>query len=225
MPLHRISEIEGGGMLGTWEVTETAGMMLEEISLTENERLRFGRFNTTQRQKQWLSYRMLLMHMLGTGQPPDIYYDNFGKPHLIYYDYFISVSHSGAYTAAIAHPGLRAGIDIEVMRENILRIAPRFMSQQQLRSLGSDDLVQKLHILWGAKESVYKAFGRKELDFREDIHVGTTFTPSNGCLQASIQRAELLMHFRVDYEKMGEYMLVYAVESEIGDKRPFHGVV
>jgi phosphopantetheinyl transferase len=58
----------------------------------------------------------------------DLYYDELGKPHLKD-DKYISISHSHHFSAIIVS-NKSVGIDIELQREKIIRIADKFVDQE-----------------------------------------------------------------------------------------------
>ncbi len=58
----------------------------------------------------------------------DLYYDEFGKPHLKD-DKYISITHSHHFSAIIISDE-SVGIDIELQREKIIRIADKFVDTE-----------------------------------------------------------------------------------------------
>lgn len=68
-------------------------------------------------------------------------------------DVFISVSHSRTH-AAIALSSVPVGIDIEQPRAQLLRVAPRFLSETEMKIFNTPALLLRA---WTATEAVYKA--------------------------------------------------------------------
>ena len=67
---------------------------------------------------------------------------------------------------------LEVGIDIEMQRDKILRIAHKFTPVSEYRTLANTEaVIRKLTIVWGAKESLYKIYGEKGLSFLDHINV------------------------------------------------------
>lgn len=83
----------------------------------------------------------------------------------------LSIAHhtgpAGCWAAAsvAAHP---VGIDVERERDQILRIAPRFLHPDEVEAIAGS--VAGMTVLWAAKECMFKALG-PGLDFREDLRV------------------------------------------------------
>jgi 4'-phosphopantetheinyl transferase EntD len=53
------------------------------------------------------------------------------------------------------HP---VGIDIERLKDRIYRIKDRFLTIEEHKSLGETNRLEKLYVIWGAKESLYKIY-------------------------------------------------------------------
>jgi phosphopantetheinyl transferase (holo-ACP synthase) len=85
---------------------------------------------------------------------------------------------------------MEMGVDIETERDQLNRIAARFLHPAELAewptSASPKDYLQ---VSWGAKEALYKVYGRKKLIFKENLllsglhpAVAETFT---GCIKTS----------------------------------------
>ena len=98
-------------------------------------------------------------------------YDEFGKPHLKD-GKLISITHSFTFSGIIISDDTPVGIDIEKQRDKILKIAHKFTPIEEYKSIANHDaLVSKLTIVWGAKESLYKIYGKKKLLFLNNIYI------------------------------------------------------
>ena len=101
----------------------------------------------------------------------DLIYDEFGKPHLADRK-SISITHSFIFTAIIISDDKTVGIDIEKQRDKILKIAHKFTPIKEYKTIANHDaLIGKLTIVWGAKESLYKIYGKKKLRFLQHIYI------------------------------------------------------
>lgn len=82
----------------------------------------------------------------------------------------LSLSHSGDYLALLtAPPQWRVGIDLETDFSRPLRLAARFLSQEELSLLSTlPPREQSRYALasWCAREAVYKAIPNASVDFR-----------------------------------------------------------
>ena len=152
-----------------WKIEESLSELQEGIILSENSSTRLNSMKSELHQKGFVSIRHLLKEVGYTDA--DLIYDEFGKPHLKN-GKFISITHSYTFTAIIVSDDLHVGIDIEKQREKILKIAHKFTPFEEYKTIANvDALISKLTIVWGAKESLYKIFGKKKLLFLHHIYI------------------------------------------------------
>jgi phosphopantetheinyl transferase (holo-ACP synthase) len=95
-----------------------------------------------------------------------------GKPEAIGQpEIHVSIAHhstSDGCWAAVACSESAIGIDVEAERDQLQRIAPRFLSESEQAALGAS--LAALAAAWAIKECMFKAFG-PALDFRADLRV------------------------------------------------------
>ena len=152
-----------------WKIEESISELQDRITLSENSATRLHSMKSELHQKGFLSIRHLLKEVGYTDA--DLIYDAFGKPHLKD-GRFISITHSFIFTAIIISKNAPVGIDIEKQRDKILKIAHKFTPIQEYNTIANADaLISKLTIVWGAKESLYKIYGKKKLLFLHHIYI------------------------------------------------------
>lgn len=163
-------------------------------------------------QRAFLSIRKLLA--LAGYSDFDLEYDAFGKPHLVDGRY-ISITHSHHFSAIIVS-NEPVGIDIEMQRNIILKIAHKFVNDQELNRLQKTDLaeyIKKLTVKWGAKEAIFKIKNEKGISFKDHIQV-TPFelneTPTSAILSYRGLDEKFTIHFS---ELDTNFTLVYAFEN------------
>ena len=170
MPVTEHRNLDNQSMLGIWQITETVEEMIRALGLSGEEDLTVSAFATELRKKQWLAYRLLIKTML-----PDvsfsILYDEHGKPHLMGADYHMSVTHTGDYAAVILSQEGKTGIDLERIHSRIEKVSSRFLSTAELSAIEEGRRLEQLTVYWGAKEALYKMYGRKRLDFSKHIRI------------------------------------------------------
>lgn len=90
----------------------------------------------------------------------------------------ISISHSATYAAVAICKATDGpiGIDIEAPREQLRKVAPRFLSETELADMGEDPLLTTLQRAWTSKEATYKAALTNELPLAEGIRLDVTHT-------------------------------------------------
>jgi 4'-phosphopantetheinyl transferase len=169
MALYKTLTVSPSTKVLIWKIEESIEELKNGISLTEKNTARLDGMKSDIHQKGFLSIRHLLKEVGLTDA--DLDYDAYGKPHLDAGRY-ISISHSFTFTAIIFSDNLPVGIDVEKQREKILKIAHKFTQFEEYKTIANvDALISKLTIVWGAKESLYKIYGKKKLLFLHHIFV------------------------------------------------------
>lgn len=168
MPIYKTITVNTHTKALIWKVEESEDELKQGIQLTESSQKRFDGMKSEVHRKGFLSIRHLLKAL--DYQDADVYYDEKGKPHLKG-EHYISMTHSFHFTAVILGKK-EVGIDIEMQREKIKKIAPKFTPIEEYRNLGNGfNLIRKLTIVWGAKEALYKLYGKRGLLFLHDIFI------------------------------------------------------
>ncbi len=166
MPLYKTISVNATTKVLIWKIEESYENLSEGISLTPHCRDRVDGMKSNLHQRGFMSIRHLLAAEGYTDQ--DLYYDDNGKPHLTD-DKHISITHSFTFSAIIISD-IEVGIDIEMQRPKILKIAHKFTPVEEYRTMANDDAIMcKLTMVWGAKESLYKSFARRGVSFLRHI--------------------------------------------------------
>ena len=115
--------------------------------------------------------------------------------------------------AVIAAPK-PVGIDIQQVVEKIERIAHKFMRPEETASLQTATELEHLHVYWGAKEALYKAYGRKLLDFKKHIHITPfDYDVTIGQCEGYVIKDDFKAFYQLKYRKVDDYILVYGQEK------------
>ena len=210
MPLIEKRSLKSGAIFGIWKIEEPAEFFDGLLTLTAAESDERSRIKG-RRQEEWLASRWLLHILSERLQRDEILKDQYGKPHLANSDWEISISHTHGYTAVMAGP-TKLGIDIQKPVEKIARIAHKYLHPDELENIGHQKEQQFLHVYWGAKESLYKAYGRRFLDFKNDILID----PFN--LEQQVTTGRVIkgdgLHFDIFFQLNQAYVLVYAINTD-----------
>lgn len=201
------------GEFAIWNIEESEEFFRIQMELAPIEEEQVNRIKGEGRRLEWLASRYLIHLMSGRKKRGIILKDEFGKPHLEDSDFHIAISHSNGKAAAIAAPYL-VGIDLQKLVGKIERIAHKYMREKEMESLKSATRLEHLHIYWGAKEALYKAYGRKELDFRQHLFVTPfDYDLSIGKATGKVKKGSFDVSFDLFYQLIDDFMLVYALES------------
>lgn len=169
MPLYKTLSVSETTKVIIWKIEETIEELQKHISLSDYSKQRLDSMKSTLHQKGFLSIRHILKEF--NIQDVDLQYDEYGKPHLKD-GRFISMTHSFHFTAVIVSEDKKVGVDIEKQREKILKIAHKFTPIEEYKTIANvTALISKLTIVWGAKESLYKIYGKKKLLFLHHIYI------------------------------------------------------
>lgn len=162
------------------------------------------------RQKHYLASRLLLKQF-----HPDekIVKDEFGKPHLAGSEGGISWSHSGNYAAFASCQHGPAGIDIETLGPRILKIENKFCNQKDKAVIHHTHHSNSLLLIWGAKESIYKWYGKKEVDFRLHMTCGAFDMQQEGRFSAWLHLPQLKQEFIMEYMIFNGHIAVWVVDT------------
>lgn len=206
--------------LGIWDITEDEQWFTQQLSLFPHEQQQLDLIKGKKR-IEWLAARHLVHTMSGRPQRGAFIKDQFGKPFLDGSSHYISISHSHNKCAAIASQKI-CGIDIQFIVPKITRIAPKFMRPEEMNSLNNKDSLLQLHIYWGAKEALYKAYGRKQLDFKQHIIIEpfTQINPDQS-IQGWVIKNEEKQSFSIQYQIIDDYILTFALRNDHCPPPPF----
>lgn len=133
-----------------------------------------------------------------------------GAPQLQGSQIQLSLSHSGDYLALLtAPPQWRVGIDLETDFSRPLRLAARFLSQEELSllsTLPSHEQSRYALAAWCAREAVYKAIPNASADFRR--HYTLSHYPHRPVISyhpSGKEPLQIPLHFYLHQE----YLLAY----------------
>lgn len=159
---HRINE---DTRLGVWKIEENDAFFKGNVPVHRE-------VTHPRKRIQHLAGRFLLQYLF-----PDFPYEliqiaDTRKPFLPDERYHFSISHCGDFAAALVSRSRRVGVDVELTHDRVRTIRDKFLSvtEQTLFKVndGEPD-TRLLTLLWSAKESVFKWYGKGEVDFRRHI--------------------------------------------------------
>lgn len=210
MPLFKKIQFNSVTAIYVWKITETLEQLFEEVSLNPKCQSRIEGMKSELHQRGFLSVRKLLNEAGYTDF--DLYYDEFGKPHL-HDGRHISITHSYEFSSIIISDET-VGIDIELQREKIIRIADKFCDAefQYLNREKTEEYVKKLTVIWGAKEAIFKIRNEKGISFKDHIQV-KPFEIGEKETKATLEIGNQKQEFSIYFEEFEGFTLVYAFEN------------
>jgi phosphopantetheinyl transferase len=123
------------------------------------------------------------------GVPVELHYDNYGKPWLPNSDKGFSLSHSKDFLAIIISENHAPGVDTESPRPVLEKIVPRLLHDSERAFLENcTNRQMALQFIWGAKEAVYKSWGKRGLNFSTDMVLEPFQTSGNDVLKCHFKK-------------------------------------
>jgi phosphopantetheinyl transferase len=201
-----------GHSYGVWQVEENVEFFEARMQLFDVEKHQVEDL-TPRKKLEWYASRYLMHVLLKDQDRQPCVKDKFGKPHIKNSDVQVSLSHSKDLTSVIIGPSM-VGIDIQTMVPKIDRIKHKYMSQIELDAVaGKPHYLEYLHIYWGAKEALYKAYGRRGVDFIKQLIIDPF--DYNDCINETkgyVLKDNFIGEFKIMSKTINDAILVYAIE-------------
>jgi 4'-phosphopantetheinyl transferase len=215
MPLLKIKALKDGTQLLVWKITESFDELYTSIELKEASLDRLNSMKSESHQKGFMSVRRLLMEQGYTDF--DLYYDAFGKPHLRDGTH-ISISHSNDFSIIVLSEE-NVGADLEILKDKVVKLAPRFMDVTHLENLNAADRLKKAAVVWGIKESVFKIKNEVGISFKDNIFENEFLLSDRKC-SVALRFNHKVAYFDILFDFIEEYVFVCAFESKGNSTKP-----
>lgn len=212
MPLYKTIPLDDNTTIYVWKVTESEADLLADVTLSNNSIQRLQHMKSELHRRGYLSIR----HLLRTAGVSDLqlYYDEYGKPHLDTGDY-ISITHSFHFTGIIVSKTTPVGIDIEMQREKIERIAHRFVPIEYLSTIKlSPNFTRLLTVNWGAKEALYKIYAQPGLSFLEHIFIAPVHLGRKK-VKGAVYYDNDKVNYNIQFFEMENFTCVFALQESL----------
>ncbi len=176
MPLLFLQHPHPAATFGVWQIAEEESFFRENTPLSAAEAAEFALLKG-HRRLEWLAGRWLLHHISGHEVRLPLAKDAFAKPFFpADAQLACSLSHSHGIVGAllVRQPMFDCGCDLQVLVDKMPRLAPKFLRPEEaafVEEHSEDARFVLQHVFWTAKESLYKAYGLKALDFRAHLRV------------------------------------------------------
>jgi 4'-phosphopantetheinyl transferase len=192
-----------------WKINESLAELSAEVTLNPKNQQRFNGMKSELHQRAFLSVRKLLQ--LKGYTDFDLEYDQFGKPHLKDGKH-ISISHSHEHATIIISDEI-TGIDIELQRDKIIRIADKFVEPEwEFLDKENQEYIRKLTVIWGVKESIFKIRNEAGISFKDHIHVHPfEIKDQSGIADLHFQNS--VIQFKYHFIEIDNFTLVYAFQQ------------
>ena len=184
-----------------WKITSSSNLLIKNPLLNSAELISAEIIKNEKRKQEFLASRIALKKIFN--KELVLKHHKSGKP-FIEESGHLSISHSSDFLA-LAFGEENIGIDIEKPQNRMVKLMPKILSEIEFMEFKKEPSIDLACKLWGAKESILKYVGDKNLNYKEDIKVNTT----------SLDIAKYLkMSFKVEFEKIENMILTYVVRSD-----------
>lgn len=212
MPLVQNIQRDKQLYLGVWDIEEEDAFFEKRLQLDDEEHTKLLTVHPN-RKREWLASRYLLHLVSGRKKRSKCLKNKHGQPYLEDSKMNISISHSGRFAAVIASPYC-VGLDIQRMSPKIERIHRKFFGEKEFHFLEKYDSLEMMHILWGIKEAMYKAWGKRGLDFRDHLFLKKiTWNGSEGKGESLLRKEGIEIYYVVQCLYENGYFLIYVNEK------------
>ena len=211
MPLHLVINHDWSTKILIWKISESYTQLFSEIELNQKSQTRLQSMKSEMHQRGFLAVRKLLQEVGYSDF--DLVYTTEGKPNLKPNNCHtepveVSISHSHDF-ASIIISDKPVGIDLEIQKEKIVKIAPKFMDICRLENLSHKDQIKKATVIWGIKEAIFKLKNQKGISFPNHIFENE-FQISDHKTKAELRFQNKIENFEIHFQEIQNYMLVYA---------------
>lgn len=197
-------------IFGIWTINESQEKLRQDFNTApQEEKEHLKKFKNPNRQIEWIVTRLLIYELLEKKVIID--YDEFGKPFLRNDNRQISISHTGEMVA-VQIGNQNVGVDVEKISGRVAKIAHKFLSPTELDSIDLKNQMLHMYAYWGAKETIYKIYGNKRLDFKQNIRIKAFKIEKEGTIKANLKTEETISfdldYFVYDAPNGNKYMVV-----------------
>lgn len=209
MPIYKTLNNRNNTQVYIWKIEESEAWLRSGTPLSENSINRLVTMSSELHRRGFLSIRHLLKRAGYSDH--DLYYSDQGKPFLKD-GRKISISHSFTFTCIVVSD-LEVGIDVEMRRDKIQRIATKFVGYESEYLKAMENPVRELTVIWGAKESMYKFYNTRGLGFKAHCKVEPVDMSKNSTT-CSLTFGEDHLSFEAFYEELEDFTMVYILPAD-----------
>ena len=208
MPLFYQQNINENTKLAIWKIEE------DEFFFDKNYVSNVAIKHTTKR-IQHIAGRYLLQLLYPELPIHAIIISTSNKPFLKDESFYFSISHTSNYVAAIVSKTNKVGIDVEINDDRIFNIKNKFLSEAELTRFKCNTLnntTPLLTLLWCCKETIFKWWGKGNVDFKKMIEIKIFNKNVQGSIDANFcDKSNKHYPLQLQYKLFDDLVLTYIV--------------
>lgn len=205
----KIEKIDSSSALAVKIIESQQDQSMDFLSF--REKLSFANISHPDKKKEWATARLAILDALKALEIPypGFFKDEHGKSQSMNGQGFVSLTHTPGFAGAIFHREQPVGIDIDLVREKILKIGFRFLDSSELDFLDKNPV--QYTMAWSAKESIFKCQGKRGVSFRENILL-EPFEINALKIKGKIRGTDFAdHHYTVDVRRLENVILTYTI--------------
>lgn len=223
MPLELHWNTPSGAQIGLWRIVEDVERLRAAVHPARIDTSPLAHITAPNRRRQWWAGRATLQGLLALDAGVEIGVENNGKPVLRPGGPQISLSHSYAWAAAIAHPNRPVAVDLELLTApRNLAIHRLFMTpaEQEFFFQGQENNtdLERFLLIWSAKECLYKLHAAElpELSFKRHLWVEppTEYPPNSpNLLRAGVTRPGVHLVHQLRFRRLEDLIVTWIITA------------
>ena len=205
----KIEKISPLSALAVNNIQEVSQNGVEFLSF--REKLSFANISRLDKRVEWKGARIAIKAALDCiSLPyPGFFKDEHGKSFPMDGYGHVSLTHTRGIAAAIFHKDMPVGIDLDYIREKVVRLGPKFLDPSEMDFLNNDPELYTM--AWSAKESIFKCQGRRGISLKSNILL-EPFCKADRLINGKVYASEFSDHFyKVKVEKENDIVLTYTI--------------
>lgn len=206
MPLYRKIKMNNHIEVLIWQITEDLNYLEQQITWYPSDKAKYESIHHEEKKKEFLALRNCLKTKMGNN--PEVFYEASGKPYLSS-SLYVSFSHTKNFAAVAFSQSFPVGVDIEITRPKVERIAEKFLRKEELKSLDEKHALSHLHYYWGIKECVVKITGNKKISFRNEMRTAPFSYSENNMTSLLLTWHNTYQNFTFYSKKIGTIFITY----------------
>ena len=154
---------------------------------------------------------VFLLNELFPNEKVRLMYRENGKPYAENKTGGISISHSHHLLAILVdHSNIHTGLDVELIRDKVLKIRHKFLSEREQNFIPKDNVMMHL-AAWCIKETIYKIYAEGMLDFRENIHIDE-FSEQSSLVKVKCIKENHTFNKTIQISRQEEYLMAWPID-------------
>ncbi|MFO7864498.1 MAG: 4'-phosphopantetheinyl transferase superfamily protein [Salinivirgaceae bacterium] len=192
-----------------WDLNEKHTELESMLSLSKAEQECYNKITNAKRKSEFLAARILQRKVLPNNH---VSYLDTGAPVMEKNETHISIAHSNQ-TVCFMHSAYRCGVDVETIASRALRVAKRFLNNQEFKFIGEEFPARDATLLWSAKESLYKMLGQMGIDFASQLIITAIETENRQHMKASIISNNSEAEYELSYTFFDNQVVTWVVDE------------